>query len=159
MTESYEVVFQQVAASDLLELLKALEMSAEMLSGLAVSEDIENIVLAGIDKELVDAVISYEGDVCLTGQLHGFKAPRGVRLPFVLLRVIKYKDDIDVELSFDADSSFDDEFVMLAVQMYADELSKKYYMTDFYGGLEPAKDTDTRYFTGNVLGPLGLSKN
>ncbi|MFR0716831.1 hypothetical protein ACLUS7_17420 [Enterobacterales bacterium BD_CKDN230030183-1A_HGKHYDSX7] len=155
MSESYEIVFQQVAASDLHVLLKSIERGAQALSGLSVSEDFEGVNLVRINKGLVDAIVAYEGDVCLTEQLHEFKASEAIYLPLVLLRVIQYKRKVDVELSFNCVPSFDIGHVMLAMQGCADALSKKFHIKEFYGGLEPASDVDTRYFTGNALGPLG----
>ena len=155
MAESYEVVFQQVAVGDLLELLNALEMSSEVLSDLGVSESLGDILLAEIDKKLIDGIVSYEGDICLTGRLYKFNVSNEICLPFVFLRVIKYANGIDVELSFDDTRLFDIGGLMRVMQIYADGLSKKINMVGFYGGLEPAIDIDTRYFTGDVLGPLG----
>nr|WP_146219580.1 hypothetical protein [Pseudomonas sp. RW407] len=155
MTESYEVVFQQVAVGDLLELLNALEVSSEVLSDLGVSESLGDILLAEIDKKLIDGIVSYEGDICLTGRLYKFNVSNEICLPFVFLRVIKYANGIDVELSFDDTRLFDIGGLMRIMQIYADGLSKKINMVGFYGGLEPAIDIDTRYFTGDVLGPLG----
>ncbi|UUC49976.1 hypothetical protein [Pseudomonas citronellolis] len=155
MTESYEVVFQQVAVGDLLELLNAIEVSSEVLSDLGVSESLGDILLAEIDKKLIDGIVSYEGDICLTGRLYKFNVSNEICLPFVFLRVIKYANGIDVELSFDDTRLFDIGGLMRVMQIYADGLSKKINMVGFYGGLEPAIDIDTRYFTGDVLGPLG----
>ncbi|WP_147310742.1 hypothetical protein [Pseudomonas citronellolis] len=155
MTESYEVVFQQVAVGNLLELLNALEVSSEVLSDLGISESLGNMLLAGGDEKLIDGIVSYEGDICLTGRLYKFNISDEVCLPFVFLRVIKYAGGIDVELSFDDTQIFDIGGLMRAMQIYADGLSKRINMVGFYGGLEPAIDIDTRYFTGDVLGSLG----
>ncbi|UVL90611.1 hypothetical protein [Pseudomonas sichuanensis] len=155
MSESYEVVLQQVAKGDLQVLLEYIEMGSQTLSGLAVSEEFGEVGSAGINKNLIDAIVAHEGDVCLTEHLHEFNVSGVIRLPLVFLRVIKYKGEVDVELSFNDDPSLDIDRVMLVMQGYADELSKKFHIKEFYGGLEPAADIDTRYFTGNTLGPLG----
>lgn len=155
MPESYEVVLQQVAKGDLHVLLKYIEMRSQTHSGLAVSEEFRGVGSARVNKDLIDAIVAHEGDVCLTEHLHEFNVSGTIRLPLVFLRVIKYKGEVDVELSFNDAPSFDIDRVMFAMQRYADELSKKFHINEFYGGLEPAADTDTRYFTGNALGPLG----
>ncbi|MGH8815606.1 MAG: hypothetical protein ACREX5_03355 [Achromobacter pestifer] len=156
MAESYEIVFQQVAIGDLLALLKTLEASSKSISDLAVSEGIEGLDFDGIERRLIDAISAYEGDVCLTELLHGFRVSEGIILPCTLLRAIKYNEGVDVELSFVEIPSTDICCVMLAMQAYGDSLSKKFSMAEFYGGLEPAEDVDTRYFTGEFFGPLGL---
>jgi hypothetical protein len=159
MAESYEIVFQQVAVGDLFALLKTLEANSKSISDLAVSEGVEGLDFDGIDKGLIDAISACERGVCLTELLHGFRVSEGIILPQALLRSIKYNEGVDVELSFVEIPSIDICCVMLAMQAYGDSLSKKFSMAEFYGGLEPAEDVDTRYFTGEYVGPLGLSKS
>jgi len=154
MSESYEIVFQHVAAGDLYELLESIGMDSQIFSELAVSEEVAGVRLAGEARNLIDEIVAYNGDICLTAQLHGFRLSEVICLPLVLLRVIKYRDGVDVELSFNDSPSFDISNIMLAAQRYADVLSKRYHVEEFYGGLEPAADINTRYFTGNALGPL-----
>lgn len=154
MSESYEIVLQQVAADDLHMLLKLIEIGSQDVSNLAVSEDFGEVGAVRINKSLVDAIVASKENVCLTEQLHGFKLLEVIHLPLVLLRVIKYGGKFDVELSFNEVPSFDIDRVMFAMQEYAIALSRKFNIKEFYGGLEPAADIDTRYFTGNALGPL-----
>ncbi|MWK59164.1 hypothetical protein GO594_24520 [Pseudomonas otitidis] len=154
MSDSYEIVFQQVAAGDLYELLESIGVDSQIFSELAVSEEVAGGRLAGEARNLIDEIIAYGGDICLTAQLHGFRISEEICLPLVLLRVIKYRGWVDVELSFNDPLSFDIGNIMLAAQRYADFLSNRYHVEEFYGGLEPAADTNTRYFTGNALGPL-----
>ena len=154
MSESYEIVLQQVAADDLHVLLKLIEIGSQDVSNLAVSEDFGEVGTVGISKSLVDAIVASEGDVCLTEQLHGFRVLETIRLPLVLLRVVKYEGKFDIELSFNEAPSFDIDKIMFAMQEYAVALSRKFNIKEFYGGLEPAADIDTRYFTGNALGPV-----
>jgi len=154
MTDSYEIVFQQVAVSDLHQLLELMKMDSQSLSELAVSEDFGKADSSKDSGILIDRFISYSGEICLTGKLHGFSFSEGMQLPLVFLRVIKYGGEVDVELSFDDTSLPDISCVMRAAQKYASTLSKKFDVNEFYGGLEPAVDFDTRYFTGDFLGPL-----
>ncbi|MDC6164369.1 hypothetical protein PPH93_22165 [Achromobacter xylosoxidans] len=154
MNSSYEVVLQQVAPSDLWGVLKTLEKSSRSLSGLSVSEDVRGLDLQIINKNLVNSVVAYDGNICLLGRLHEFNVTPEISLPLVLLRVLKYQDDIDVELSFDERPFFDVDRILLGMKEYCDGLSNKFSVSKFYGGLEPAKDLDTRYFTGNASGSL-----
>ncbi|PAU61157.1 hypothetical protein [Pseudomonas indica] len=155
MANSYEVILQQVAETDLLALLKVLERNSQAFAGLTISEDFGGEGLVAINEGLIDAVIAYEGEVCLMERLYGFKVSEEISLPLVLLRVVKYKGGVDVELSFNDVSCFDINCVMLAMRIYSVFLSGRFHIKEFYGGLEPAMDVDTRYFTGNTLGPLG----
>ncbi|MGY8819599.1 MAG: hypothetical protein ACKVLM_09380 [Pseudomonadales bacterium] len=154
MSESYEVVLAQVAADDLHALLERIEKNSQTFSGLAVSEELGGVHSKGGNKALIDSVITFDGDVCLTGLLTGLRISEAICLALVLLRVIKHKGEVDVELSFDDAPSLDTGSVMLAMQKYANALSNNFNVKEFYGGLEPAADADTRYFTGSSFGPL-----
>lgn len=154
MSESYEIVLQQVAKGELYLLLKFIEMGSQALSGLSVSEDFGGSSPVEINQSLIDAVVAHDGDVCLSEQLHEFKVSQAISLPLVLLRVIKYEDKVDVELSFNDAAPFDIDRIMLTMQGYSHAISNKFHIKEFYGGLEPASDIDTRYFTGDALGPL-----
>jgi len=155
MSDTYEIIFEQVAADDLQELLNFIEMDSQARSGLAVSESLGRIDSTGVDKRLIDKIVAYDGVVCLMERLHEFKVSESICVPLVLLRALKYEDGVDVELSFNSILSVDIDCIMFAMQRYANAISKKFHVKEFYGGLEPAVDIDTRYFTGNALGPLG----
>lgn len=156
MANSYEVVLQQVATGDLFELLNAIERSSKLLSDLTLSEYIGAVSVENLNQGLVEAIVSSEREICLTGRLHGFSVSPKVCLPFVLLRVVNYREGVDVELSFDDNLLFDIDCVMSAVRVYCNKLLNRFYASEFYGGLEPAIDIETRYFTGTSSGPLGL---
>ncbi|QXI42069.1 hypothetical protein HU734_017605 [Pseudomonas wayambapalatensis] len=156
MAESYEVVLQQVAVRDLLGLLGFLEASSRELMGLVSSESFINVGGGDINKALIEEVIAYKGDVCLAGRLYEFLVSPTISLPCVLLRVVKYSEGVDVELSFNEVPFLNADCVMRAMRDYSDDLSNRFEFSQFYGGLEPAVDVNTRYFTGNSFGPLGL---
>ncbi|MGC7839028.1 hypothetical protein ACPZMI_11265 [Pseudomonas wayambapalatensis] len=156
MAESYEVVLQQVAVRDLFGLLDFLKASSGGLMGLVSSEGVISVDGGDINKVLIDAVIAYRGGVCLKGRLYEFQVSPKMSLPCVLLRVVKYSEGVDVELSFNEVPFFSADCVMRAMRDYSSGLSNRFEFSQFYGGLEPAVDTNTRYFTGNSFGPLGL---
>lgn len=154
MSECYEIIFEQVAFDDLYELVRFIERESRGVSGLVVSEDLGEISSARISRRLIDKAISYVASVCMVEQLHELNFLGVISLRLVWLRVVKYEGKVDVELSFNDVPPIAIDHVMLAAQRYAERLSKKFNIKIFYGGLEPAGDTDTRYFTGNTLGSL-----
>ena len=156
MANSYEVVFQQVAVGDLFELLIALEKRSKVLSDLVLSECYGVVDVRRLSKELVELIVSNARESCLTGRFREFGVSPKICLPFVFLRVIKYQEGVDVELSFDDSPSFDIDCVMSSMKIYCNGLLKKFCVSELYGGLEPAIDIETRYFTGTTSGPLGL---
>jgi hypothetical protein len=157
-TESYEVVFADVPAKKLLALLTAIEGSAETLSDLKLSEPILVSRDGGVYKELIDDFLTCENAICLSELLGRFRVAYALLLPLVLLRVVKFGAVTDVELSFDWVDELDADGLMEAMQVYAGNLCKIYEVAEFYGGLEPAVDIETRYFTNDKLGPLAMKR-
>lgn len=153
-TESYEVIFEGVPDEVLLALLKTIEGDANTVANLALSEPGEILSQGGVYKELIDGFCAREVDVCLTENLGNLRISPALKLPSVLLRVVKYGGCTDVELSFEDVASSSVSGVMLAMQIYAGNLFKAFGVKSFYGGLEPAVDAETRYFTNDLLGPL-----
>jgi hypothetical protein len=156
-TESYEVIFEGVPDKALFALLKVIEGNADTLSDLTLSEPVELLSKSGIYKKLIDDFCTRVEDVCLSERLGGFHVSPALTLPSVLLRAVKCGGRADVELSFDNVVASDVDSVMLAVQIYASNLSSFFGVTKFYGGLEPAVDVETRYFTNDLLGPLSCA--
>ncbi|QUW67770.1 hypothetical protein KFQ04_11620 [Pseudomonas synxantha] len=154
MKESYEVVLGGVVKEDIIVLLKDLESHSERVDDVTASEVLGIVSCLGLDQIMIAELCHFEGDVCVSAKLYGFDIVSASSDFFVLLRVIKYGEDVDVELCFD-DSIFSDvDKVMLLLQKYIKEISDRVRMKEYYGGVEPAKDLDTRYFTGEMLGPL-----
>jgi hypothetical protein len=154
MKELYEVVLNGVAKEDLLALLNILKSHSERVVDVTASQklDIENRLC--LDQELVVELCGFDGDVCVTAKLYGFDIISTRSDFFALLRIIKYGEDVDVELCFDDACLINLDRVMLALQKYLQGISDKIRMAEFYGGMEPARDLETRYFTNDVLGPV-----
>lgn len=157
MSDIYEVVIQGVLEDDLFTLLKILESDAKMVSGVSVSEDVDlSKGKTCIDKSLVGMIVAYDGSICVSEKIYGFNILELIELQEVFVRVLKYENYFDVELSFSDSNEIDIANVMRNIQQYIIGLSKNITFEEFYGGMEPAADFETRYFTNKTLGPLGL---
>lgn len=148
MDNVYEIVFEGVSKHDLYDFIRYIEMSAKSYTGLGV-EGAEG------DKEQVEMFLSSSADTRLIEKLFFFKVFDDVCLPCAWLSVLKYGAIVDVELSFYGPSSIEIDRFMRSMQRYAAAAAEKFCIKSFYGGLEPAQDLNTRYFTGNYFGPLG----
>lgn len=154
MKELYEVVLGGVVEDDIIILLKDLESHSERVDDVTASEVLGIASCLGLDQSMVAELCRFEGDVCVSAKFYGFDIVSASSDFFVLLRVVKCGGGVDVELCFD-DSVFSDvDKVMLLLQKYLKEISDRVRMKEYYGGMEPAKDLGTRYFTGEMLGPL-----
>lgn len=155
MAESYEVVFQEVPRKNLFLLLRKMKMNASFISNINISSEIEISKDFEMCESLINDIIDNRGDICLIGEFHGFVVSEKVSIKSVLLRVVKYGVNIDVELSFDDDGDVSIDDLMKELHQYAKKISEEFDVGVFYGGLEPAMDINTRYFTNDVVGPMG----
>jgi|GEM_PF-2427145 len=74
-----------------------------------------------------------------------------ITLSHCALRVIQYDDKFDLEISVDSEDVRLYEYML---PRFAMEMAEKYHVENFYGGIEPATDEDTRIFTCDRPGPL-----
>ncbi|ATB67631.1 hypothetical protein [Pseudomonas mosselii] len=149
----YEVMLESVPDAALQAALKVIVATAQTLSDLSLSGDSE--VQRGASLETLTQRLRVSSEsVCLSLRLWEFNVSNKVSLPLVLLRVIKWEDRLDIELSFNSTPADDLHDIMQALHTYASGLAGRFSIPVFYGGMEPALDKDTRYFTNDMLGPL-----
>jgi hypothetical protein len=73
------------------------------------------------------------------------------------IRILRYGQDYyDVEFTWDLDEcvGIPTRDVIAAVHQVAVAVAEEQGVEHYYGGLEPACDEDTRFFTGRTRGPL-----
>ena len=72
------------------------------------------------------------------------------------VRLLRYDGDCyDVEINFiPGEAECASSSVMGAVHEYAKRLAAEHAISTYFAGMEPARDEDTRYFTGGDGGPL-----
>ena len=63
---------------------------------------------------------------------------------------------VDVELNWNTDAASDEDSIILSVFEFSKSLARNRGVKSFYGGIEPAVDEETRFFTGAKMGPLAL---
>lgn len=159
MSSLFEVVFENVEKSNISQLLMTLVTSAKQIVSTQCSEDIAIIEGGRLSSKILDSALNFEGNLIVLFNLQELKI-RGIVLPKVLLRIVKYADQYDIDFSFD-ESEFKNQNLMSLIpelQSYANELAINYGIRSVFGGMEPASDENTRYFTNKALGPLSLDK-
>jgi hypothetical protein len=155
MSNLFEVVFENVAKNDVSQLLMTLITSSKRIISAQCSEDFVLMDGDKLNTNILDLVLNFDGDISALINFQDMKVGR-VILPKILLRLVKYTDQYDIDFSFD-ESEFENEDMMSQISeihSYAKKLASEYDITSFFGGMEPASDEDTRYFTNELLGPL-----
>jgi len=77
----------------------------------------------------------------------------------VHLNILRYEEKTyDIEINFDLNDVKENKLIRLeqAFYIYASNIANRNNIKSYYAGLEPAHDEDTRFFTGNTMGPLKL---
>jgi len=158
MNNSFEVVFEKVPPQKIGELVSELLSHAGETECIEFSE--EN---AGGDSraftpdELADK-LSTGPDLTAMIRVRRFNTSAAI-IDLVLMRAIKYDNIIDLEISFDIDDGGKSTEIMQALHQYALGIASSFSTGDVYGGMEPARDCATRYFTNSKSGPLPFSED
>lgn len=155
MSNLIEVVFEGVAKGCVMQLLALLIQSAEKLTGIQCSENIVLLVNDELSEEALNQLLNFNGDVSVLFNLQDVKLG-SIVLPSVQLRLVKYGSDYDIDFNFDYNELENVSMTTLINSLHskAKTLASEFDITSFYGGMEPASDEDTRYFTDEEKGPL-----
>lgn len=155
MTNLFEVVFEGVNKTYVVQILTRLISDAKRIIGVECTEDIALMGEGQLDIEALESVLNFNGDVSILIKLQEMKAGNAI-LPSVLLRLVKYDDQFDVDFNFDADElkNMNVALLMRHLHSYAQEVAGECNVGNFFGGMEPASDKSTRYFTNQITGPL-----
>jgi hypothetical protein len=95
---------------------------------------------------------------CATIRLSGLEIPLVGMIPDVALRLLMHGGErVDVEVNFDIDDVSQVSDLVPGLHNLARRLGARHVVVDYYAGLEPAVDDDTRIFSGESLGPLRFS--
>lgn len=155
MSSLLEVVFENVIQRNVGRLLLLLIAGAGRIVNAQCSEDIVLIVSGKLDANALNSVLNFQGDVALSVSLSNLKFG-GVIFPKVLVRLVKYGEQYDIDFNFDPDELEGVDMMSLVKQLHdhAKEIARDSEVDTFFCGMEPASDKDTRYFTNDDFGPL-----
>ena len=153
MAEFVEVVFEKAAEKRIFQLLTLLINNSGQVMDWECSENIILFEEGRLSEAALNKIFDFGGDIGLSINVHSMRLDR-VILPEVMIRLVKYGNEYDVEFSFDRDGveSFDP--LIADLHAFAMEVGANFDMAAYYAGMEPASDEETRYFTNNELGPL-----
>jgi hypothetical protein len=155
MSNLIEVVFENVSKVNVSQLLLCLVYSAKCIISADISEDIELLNEGKLKKQAVESLISFSGDITALIKLEEMKI-NGIVLPLVLLRLVKYNDLYDIDFNFDRAElkHIDMSKLIKALHISTSSLAKENDVKNWFAGMEPASDENTRYFTNNERGYL-----
>ena len=149
MSDLSEIVFENVPENQLANLVDEF-LCSNILTATINGEDIlEDLDTCSISYSILTMK---DGDAFFNlSRLYAF----GLEIKSCSIQIIKYDGIFDFNLIFEIEHlKKQSESTTFTMQKFAQKISEKYRIKNFYGGLEPAYDCETRYFTRHDFGPL-----
>lgn len=155
MPELLEVVLEDVLSSEICNLFNSLMDEGGEITKIQCSEPLNFSSNHCILEDEIRSFINLSDDASLIVKLNSLNIA-GYTIPQVLLRFLKYDGKYDIDFTFDeADLiGLNTKELMEGMYTHISDITKQYQISDFFGGIEPASDEDTRYFSSNGCGPL-----
>ena len=152
---SYEVVFEVDNRGAAISILGEIFAKAKNVGEINSTFETTQLSSQSFNSASLNSLLSLDGDGCITIKLINVMILE-VTIPMLLLRCVKYANQFDVDFSFDLDPAADALvfFTMRNLHSFAIDVANRINIKDFFGGLEPASDIETRYFTNLETGPL-----
>lgn len=157
MAELIEVVLEDVPKSKVYETIEHILGDAGEVMEVQCSEQIADCDQAELSEKGIKSFLELSEQASILVNVDGLKIGK-VTIPSVLLRIVKYEDSVDIDFNF-SESDLRDittADLMSKIHAYVADLGKRYGISHWFGGMEPASDEDTRYFTGDEVGPLAM---
>lgn len=152
MSDILEVSFEEIAESKVVEFFLALISLSKKILNMNCSEDAEIDIN---DKDSLIEVLTSSENLTITVNL-GEVSIGSLTVVTAMVRLLKYGEQYDIELSWeptDMDVMGTTTYIK-KFHTHVKKLADDYNVASYYAGMEPASDEETRYFTGEVLGPL-----
>ena len=151
MSSLIEVVFESIPKKNAAKALIMLINDSRKIISTQCSETIE---LANNEFYLskINSILDFKSDLSISINLSEISIG-DIIIPNVLLRLVKYNDQYDIDFNFDI-KEVDNKNFIEKLHHHIIEIAKNYNIAIFFCGLEPASDAGTRYFTNSNLGPL-----
>lgn len=148
MKEIIEIVFENVNLECTVKFLIE-KLAKSTLRDYQISANSAEIDLTS-EKALSDSITQFEG-----AYYFNFSAFDLNDIPWSGIGVQIYKYDGVYDLSLDMDEIEINQKISISdLQKYSESLAEGLKADNYYCGYEPARDEDTRFFTGNQFGPI-----
>ncbi len=148
MSELFEIVLENIPKLKVCSVYLNLLKEAGEIEELQCSERLCSASPKNISKRLVKSFLDLPCDATLTVKLN-YLTMNEYDIPSVLLRLVKYGDKFDIDFNFDesAVNDFGVEVLMKKMHAKISKMAKQHNINNWFGGMEPACDTETRFFT------------
>lgn len=151
MSDSFEIVMEVVPWVHVSTVLESIGRMAESVS----RTELDGEPIA-VGDWLAGSADDFPCSSCLTQEINGFRLGSTVYIPMLLIRVIRFDGTVSIDFSFDMDWP-NAIAAMPMLHRHFQQLKLLAGASTVFGGMEPAQDLDTRFFTDDERGPLAGS--
>ncbi len=145
-----EVVFEDVPKVEIVPLVTFVISKSTKSILNNIGEYAEIFPRGQFDVNAFDLALESSNDICISLNLIYLKVG-SIFLPLTNLRILKYGGKFDIDFNFELDKMSSEnetsEVLFLILHGFVKELSGKHDVKNYYCGLEPASDVETRIFT------------
>ncbi|MBY5985486.1 hypothetical protein KUV41_10825 [Halomonas sp. DP8Y7-1] len=160
MKDSFEAVVEGVEIQDLGKLMQYLESKSREPFEVSLFDGEKCEYYSGFTDEIVSKMERCEEGIYVTTVIQALEISENLTLSIVLIRFFCVSCNsvtrIDMDMSFECEWGELDIYMTEIKEMLL-SISAFVKVDEFFGGMEPASDIRTRYFTGTELGPLALN--
>lgn len=151
MSDLSEIVFENLNLPTLLNIVDAL-LLPECLS---ISLNGNELMYLTGGKQVGSAVSEMDSGDCFFFSNRKIKCGDYEISP-CNAQILRLGEKYDLNLIFDDEATVSphDGCLASSLKSFAESIAQEFNACDFYGGLEPAQDEETRYFSAGKLGPL-----
>ncbi|CCB90250.1 hypothetical protein [Simkania negevensis] len=150
-----EIVFENIQLKKISALISELTENGSLISDYYASCECDNI---NWNEEIsIEEFFNSHSNFGLFINLSEIKKGSFV-IPNSSITVYKNEGTIDLEINFELKdlNNFSKKTLKKKLMAFSKELAADYHISNYYCGLEPAKDFETRLFTKDQAGPLSL---
>ncbi len=151
MRDAFEIVMEDVPGGRVPTVLEGIGHMAESVSWTELEG--ESMAAGERSAESSDEVACSS---CVIYTVKGLRVGAVLRIPTLLIRVLGFEGRVSIDFSFDMDWA-DVGAAMSELQRHFLQLKMLSGAETVYGGMEPAQDMDTRFFTDAERGPLRVT--
>lgn len=149
-----EVIFKKVSKSHISDFLLDITANGTLVDNYNLTCDFSPFLW---NHDSLDKLFNNETNFGLFINIQTLKSEH-ITIPNLGIVVLKFDKGIDLEINFDSFSIENTSNLTQRLMQLALEISKKCQPLEYYCGIEPAEDKETRLFTNDEIGPFSLGR-
>jgi len=149
-----EIIFKRVSTSRISDFLLDITANGALVDNYNLTCDFSPFLWS---HDSLDKLFRSENNFGLFINIKTLKE-KDIIIPDCGIVVLKFDKHIDLEINFDFSSMENTPNLTQRLMQFALVISKTCQPIEYYCGIEPAEDKETRLFTNQVIGPFSFER-